>query len=246
MSDIVSHFIAGYPDLEGSYETACGLAEGGAAYLEMQIPFSDPSADGPAIEHACREALAKGFKVEQAFPLMERIIRDTGKPVFIMSYGNILFSMGIEKFVAKAKTSGAAGLIIPDMVYGRDEGLYEEGKKQGVPVVPVITPSVRDERLQELTSLEQPWIYTALRSGITGQYTAIEDNSLALLKKLAPAKSKIMAGFGISEPDQVRLLDKHCDAVVAGSVFVRAATKAYQDGTPIRQAVKRTIEHLLS
>ncbi len=245
MADIVSHFIAGYPTLEESFETACGLAEGGAAYLEMQIPFSDPSADGPVIENACRQALSGGFKVDQAFPLMERIIKETGKPVFLMSYGNILFSRGMEEFVKQAKEAGAAGLIIPDMVFGRDEGLYETGKKVGIPIVPVITPSVPEERLKELMDLEEPWVYTALRSGITGQYTTIEDKSLELLEKIKPSASKVMAGFGISEPDQVKLLEKHCDAVVAGSVFVRAATKAYQEGASVRKAVKAVIEYLL-
>ncbi len=246
MADIVSHFIAGYPTLEGSYETACGLAEGGAAYLEMQIPFSDPSADGPVIENACREALAGGFKVDQAFPLMERIIKDTGKPVFLMSYGNILFSRGMESFVRQAKEAGAAGLIIPDLVYGRDEGLYEMGKKIGIPVVPVVTPSVPEDRLKALLDLKEPWLYTALRSGITGQYTTIEDTSLELLEKIKPSSSKVMAGFGISEPEQVKLLEKHCDAVVAGSVFVRAATRAHNEGISIRKAVREAITYLLS
>ena len=246
MADIVSHFIAGYPTLDDSFETACGLAEGGAAFLEMQIPFSDPSADGPVIENACRQALAEGFKVDQAFPLMERIVKETGKPVFLMSYGNILFSRGMKEFVQQTKEAGAAGLIIPDLVYGRDEGLYEMGKKIGIPVVPVITPSVPEERLKELIDLKEPWVYTALRSGITGQYTAIEDKSLTLLKKIKPSESKVMAGFGISEPDQVKLLERHCDAVVAGSVFVRAASKAYAEGTSVRKAVKEVIRYLLS
>ena len=131
-ADIVSHFIAGYPNLKFSFETALRtLAEGGAAYLEMQIPFSDPSADGPVIEGACREALAGGFKVDDAFPLLQRIRKETGIPVFLMSYGNILFSRGIPSFVKQAKEAGAAGLIIPDLVYGRDEGLYEEGRPAG-------------------------------------------------------------------------------------------------------------------
>ena len=245
-ADIVSHFIAGYPDLESSYETACGLTEGGTAYLEMQIPFSDPSADGPVIEGACRHALAGGFKVDDAFPLLERIRKETGIPVFLMSYGNILFSRGIPFFVKQAKEAGAAGLIIPDLVYGRDEGLYEEGRRQGVPIVPVMTPSVQEDRLKELVALEPEWFYTALRSGITGSYTVIEEESLSLLKKLAPAGSKVMAGFGISEPEQVQLLSGHCDAIVAGSVFVRAVTAAGKEGRSVREAARTTIRHLLS
>lgn len=245
-SDIVSHFIAGYPDRESSFETACGLAEGGAAFLEMQIPFSDPSADGPVIESACRQALAGGFKVNETFTLLKRIQKETKIPIFLMSYGNILFSRGIPGFVSQAKEAGASGLIIPDLVYGRDEGLYEEGRRQGVPVVPVLTPSIDENRLQELLALEPEWFYTALRSGITGSYTVIEETSLNLLKKLAPSKSRVMAGFGVSEPDQVLKLSRHCDAVVAGSVFVRAVTKAFKESESVREAAKKTIEYLLS
>jgi tryptophan synthase alpha chain len=212
----------------------------------MQIPFSDPSADGPVIESACREALARGFKVDDAFPLLERIRKETGIPVFLMSYGNILYSRDIPAFVKQAAASGVEGLIIPDLVYGRDEGLYEEGKKQGLPVIPVITPTVPEKRLKELIDLKAPWIYTALRSGITGTYTEIEEKSLDLLKKLIPAESRIMAGFGISEPDQVKLLQPYCDAVVAGSVFVRAVSKAYKEGKPVREAARETITYLLS
>jgi tryptophan synthase alpha chain len=114
-----------------------------------------------------------------------------------------------------------------------------------MPVIPVMTPSVPEERLKELVNLKAPWIYTALRSGITGTYTEIEENSLNLLKKLIPAESRIMAGFGISEPEQVQLLQPYCDAVVAGSVFVRAVTKAYKEGKPVRAAARETISYLL-
>lgn len=243
---IVSHFIAGYPDEEGSFETACGLAEGGASYLEMQIPFSDPSADGPVIENACREALARGFRVERAFSLMERIAAATGLPLFLMSYGNILFSRGLGEFVRRAAQSGSAGLIVPDLVYARDEGLYEEGEKQGIPVLPVVTPSVPEERLAALLRLEQPWLYAALRSGITGGYTSIDGESLALLKRLSAEGSKVMAGFGISEAEQVRRLAPRCEAVVAGSVFVRAAGKAFKEGRSLRRAAAETISGLLA
>jgi len=244
-TEIVAHFIAGYPDRKGSLETALGLADGGASCLEMQIPFSDPSADGPVIESACREALAGGFRVDEAFGLLEEIRRETGLPVFLMIYGNILFSRGIREFTGRAKEAGAAGLIIPDLVYGRDEGLYEAGRKAGIPVVPVMTPSIPEERLEEILSLGPEWIYTALRSGITGGYTEIEETGLRLLERLKQEPARVMAGFGISEPEQVRLLAPRCDAVVAGSVFVRAVARAAAEGRSVRNAARETVRYLL-
>ncbi|MDC7233852.1 MAG: tryptophan synthase subunit alpha, partial [Spirochaetales bacterium] len=182
-TEIVSHFIAGYPDREGSLETARGLAEGGAAYLEMQIPFSDPSADGPVIENACRLSLERGCTVDGALDLMKTITDELDIPVFLMSYGNILFARGMETMVKQAKAAGAAGLIIPDLVYGRDEGLYELGRKEGIPVLPVITPNIPAHRLKELTDLEPQWIYTALRSGITGSYTTLDERNILRLSQ---------------------------------------------------------------
>ena len=138
----------------------------------------------------------------------------------------------------------ARGLIIPDLVYGRDEGLYELGGKHGVPVVPVITPSVPPERLQELLALTPEWIYTALRSGITGAYTELDETNLSLLDTLKPKDAKVMAGFGIKSPEQVRLLAPHCDAVVVGSAIVRAVTEARKEGGSVREAARDTVRRL--
>lgn len=242
---IVSHFIAGYPDMEGSLDTARGLARGGASYLEMQIPFSDPSADGPVIENACRLSLEQGCTVEGAMNLLKTLTAELEIPVFLMSYGNILFARGMETMVKQARDAGAAGLIIPDLVYGRDEGLYALGKKEGICIVPVVTPTVSETRLKELTDLEPEWIYTALRSGITGSYTTIDESNLGILDSLKPLKSKVMAGFGIKSPEQVRLLAPHCDAVVVGSAIVRAVTEANENSLSPGQAAEMTIKRLL-
>ncbi len=245
-AELVTHFIAGYPDAEGSLEVARGLAEGGAAYLEMQIPFSDPSADGPVIENACRLALEQGYRVDQALEMLGTLSRELEIPVFLMSYGNILFARGIESMVQSARDAGAAGLIIPDLVYGRDEGLYEMGRQEELSVLPVITPSVTPGRLNELLDLKPEWIYTALRSGITGSETRLDETNLSLLDKLAPTKTKVMAGFGIKSPEQVKTLMPHCDAVVVGSAIVRAVTKARESGKSVRQAARDTVKMLLN
>jgi len=245
-TDIVAHFIAGYPDAGKSLEVARGLAEGGAAYLEMQIPFSDPSADGPIIENSCRLALEMGYTVDQAMELLSQLTGELEIPVFLMSYGNIIFAGGMENMVDRAVQAGAAGMIIPDLVYGRDEGLYDLGRQKGMTIVPVITPSVPEERLNEIIALKEKWIYTALRSGITGSYTTLDETNLALLDRLQKAESRVMAGFGIKTAEQVKTLSPHCDAVVAGSVFVQAVTEAHERDESVRTAAKVTIESLLT
>ena len=95
---LVTHFIAGYPSLDASFETAKGLIDGGAFALEMQIPFSDPSADGPVIELACRQSLEAGFRVDDGFKLIEKIKQYADIPIYIMSYSAIVFNLGVQRF----------------------------------------------------------------------------------------------------------------------------------------------------
>ncbi|MCK5735011.1 MAG: tryptophan synthase subunit alpha, partial [Spirochaetaceae bacterium] len=147
---IVTHFIAGYPNYEASLEVARGLIAGGAYALEMQIPFSDPNADGPVIEGACRVALDEDFKVSDAWRLLEAIRAESDIPVFVMSYASLVFTPGVDTFVRRAKDAGASGLIIPDLVPGADEGLFTAAADAGCPAVPVVVPWITDERLDEI------------------------------------------------------------------------------------------------
>ena len=124
MSDrIMAHLIAGYPNEKIALACAGGLARGGAAYLELQFPFSDPSADGPVIQHACQIALDEGFTIRRGFDQLERIRRQVDQPIFVMSYASIAYAMGIRRFLESVRDCGGNGVIIPDLVPGYDEGL---------------------------------------------------------------------------------------------------------------------------
>ena len=144
---LMTHMIAGYPDGNADIDVARGLIDGGSSYLEVQFPFSDPSADGIPIQTACMKALDAGFRVETGFELIRRIKAMSTIPVFIMSYGGVVFARGVEKFVDDTAACGADGLIIPDLMPGYDEGLYDVGRKRGIDIVPVIPP-VLDEKRQ--------------------------------------------------------------------------------------------------
>ena len=239
-ASVMAHMVAGYPDYETSLETARGIAAGGAAFLEVQFPFSDPSADGPAIQAACTEALAAGFKVDDGWRLVETIRREfPGVPVFLMSYASIVVTKGVDAFAARAKQAGVVGLIIPDLAPGADEGLYEAGKKHGLAVVPVIVPSVPTDRLEEVLALKPEWVYTAIRAGITGVHTSLTAELKAFLTALN-ARTKVLAGFGIDSPDQVRDLRESTHTVVVGSALVRTVAAAVKDGG--KAAVRRSLE----
>ena len=233
---LVTHFIAGYPDLDASFETAKGLIDGGAYALEMQIPFSDPSADGPVIETACRKSLEAGFRVSDGFKLIEKIRAYSDVPVYIMSYSAIVFNTGIKAFTDRAVKAGASGLIIPDLTPGNDEGLYAAGREAGIDVIPVIVPSVTDNRLAEIMAENPGWVYLALRSGITGSYTDLDEENLGFLDRLKKFDCRIMAGFGIRTPEQVKTLEPHADAAIAGTFIVNRISESWNTGSGDRYA----------
>jgi len=244
---IVSHLIAGYPSLEGSFEVARALIDGGGYALEVQIPFSDPSADGPTIEAACCKALESGFKVEQGFELIKKIKNYSPQtPVYIMSYASIIFTNGIENFVKKAKEYNVEGLIIPDLVVGSDEGLYDLGVKYNINIVPVLVTSVPEYRIKEIMeNSNSDWVYIALRGGITGSYTEITAENTKFLDSVRKYNVKIMAGFGIQSREQIETLNSHVDASVVGSYFVKKTSECFTMNKDIYTNIKNCIKELM-
>lgn len=218
---LVCHLIANYPDFDQSLKIAEAFAEGGAESIEVQFPFSDPSADGPYILRACDAALQAGFTVDKGFKLVENIIQKTKLNVFIMSYANILLTMNIEKFVKKSKEIGVKGLIIPDLTLNNDDGLSNAGRKYGISIIPVVTLTTPLKRVDEILSQKPEFIYAVLRKGITGESTAITEKNITFLKYFSGKGVKIIGGFGINSRKQVKTLASHLYASVAGTVFVK-------------------------
>jgi tryptophan synthase alpha chain len=235
----MAHLVAGYPTAELARAAARGLAEGGVSYFEVQFPFSDPSADGKAIQTACAEVLSRGYKLEEGFAFVRELrLSYPAIPVFIMTYGNLAYKTGIAKFVAEAAESGASGLIIPDLPFDADEGLEAECAKRGLVSVPVAAPSMTAERIGLLNALRRPYVYAALRAGITGSATVIDEKTLAFIKSLSSSGTRVLGGFGIRTGETSRALAPAVYAVVAGSVFVDIIAKNAPHGAEsVREAV---------
>jgi len=243
---IMAHLVAGYPDAEGALAAARGLAEGGASYLEVQFPFSDPTADGPLIQEACDVALAGGFRVAGGFELVRRIRAATGLPVFVMSYANPVVVRGVQAFLGEAREAGAAGLIVPDLPVDADEGLFARGRALGLQIVPVAVPDTRPRRLSMMAGTGAGYLYAVLRRGITGEPTAIGEENLAFLGVLAGLGVRVLAGFGVRSRAQVLALAPRAHAVVVGSRFVEAVRAAAPGGpAAVRQAALEAIASLL-
>ena len=223
---LMSHLVAGYPNTETALNAARALIKGGADILEIQLPFSDPSADGPAIQTACTQVLSRKFKTRDGFDFISRIHKEfPDLTIYLMSYASLAYTPGIANFCKKAAEAGVKGMIIPDLPFDNDEGLSAECKKNGMINIPVAAPSMSKERLEKLSSAGFPYIYAALRTGLTGTDTRIDDKTIDFLKNVSKGGSKIYGGFGISNGKQANLLASSVEAIVAGSVFVRIITE---------------------
>lgn len=238
---IMAHMIPFYPDLETSRRVADALIDGGAACLEIQFAYSDPTADGPAIQAACAAALDSGFRVAAGWDFVRELTaREDAVPVFLMSYAGLVYSYGVDRFVETAAAAGVTGLIVPDLPLDADEGLLAAGRRAGVAVVPVIALGAHEERMRLVLESRSEYIYAALRRGITGTHTEVGEENAAFVERLASGGAHVMAGFGISTPEQVAAVLEHAGTAVVGSAFVRSISNAAEDPYPaVRELAAR-------
>lgn len=238
---IMAHVVPYYPDREKSLEAVRALVDGGVCYLEIQFPFSDPTADGPTIQDACSTALRQGFTVEKGFGFLDEVRSFTDVPLFLMCYASLVFTPGVDAFVKRAHEHGVRGLIVPDLPPDYDAGLYAACAKYGVAAVPVLVTTARKKRIDLALEAKPEYVYVALRSGTTGSDTVLSDETLAFLDRIKETGAKIFAGFGIRGGEQVAAVAPHCEAAVVGSAFVRAIREGSKRG-----AVGEAVGGLLS
>lgn len=228
----MTHVVAGFPDLKTSESLILAMDEAGADFIEIQIPFSDPMADGPVIMRANQRALDQGTRVVDCFDLAHRLQGRVAAPLLFMSYANVPFRLGLKTFIQKSKTAGASGLILPDLPF--DEPL-EAGANENSPetytrladaedICPiyVVSPDISAGRLKKIAGLGRGFLYTTLKIGITGGQQALDPRGLAFLKTIrAKTSLPIAAGFGISTPEQARSLQGQAEIAVVGSQLIR-------------------------
>lgn len=242
---LMAHLVACYPNEEMSLTAARALVEGGADILEIQLAFSDPSADGPAIQDACTTVLQSGWRVCDGLNFIKKLHEEFPKtPIYIMSYGSLIYTPGVKEFCKRAADAGVTGMIIPDLPFDFDEGLTTACKENGMENIPVASPSMSDERLKKMASAGFKYIYAALRTGITGTDTTISQETIDFIKKVGAGGSLVYGGFGISSGKQSALLADYVEAVVAGSVFVRTIAANCNDKEKLFAAVKAKAQEI--
>lgn len=220
---LMTHVVIGYPSLEETVKTAQTMAESGVDFIELQIPFSDPLADGPTIMQACEESLKNDTKVKDAFIIMKKLSSEVSIPLLFMSYYNTVFRYGTEKFCRDAKAAGASGLIVPDMPIDEEgeEHFFALCKKYGLHAIHVISPASTDERMRKNAKSATGFIYCTSRQGTTGAKDDMAKDLENFLKRVRRFFNIPLAvGFGISKKEHISLLEKHADIAIIGSKII--------------------------
>lgn len=243
-NNIMSHIVGGYPTSSKCLKLLLDMQSVGACAVEVQVPFSDPSADGSAIMAANRVALENGMTTNDCFKLIKSA-RQHGLilPVYVMSYINKVYSYSIDDFCRDASMSGVNGLIIPDVPYDTPEyaELFNTCTARGLDLVPVLSPGIGLKRLQGYTYRPRGLVYVTSNCGTTGQNLALHRDVISLVKMIhSETTSHIAIGFGISTLKDVTEILNIADIAVVGTVI----THAYEsDG---ETGVKNLISKLTS
>jgi len=226
---LMTHVVIGHPSLAKTVSIVKTMVQNGADLVELQIPFSDPLADGPTIMNACENSLKNGTKVKDAFEVMKKLSQIVNIPLLFMGYYNTVFNYGVEKFCFDAASAGASGLIFPDFSLDEEskEHFLEYCGKYNLHNIQVISPVSTDERLRENAKITSGFVYCASLIGTTGIKNELDPGLAAFLKKARKFFNIPLAvGFGISKSEHIHALKNHTDIVVTGSAIIEIINKS--------------------
>ncbi len=231
---LVTFITAGDPNIETSSEIFQNLPASGADIIELGMPFSDPMADGPAIQASSLRSLKNGSSVLTTIEMVRRFRKkDKETPIILMGYFNPIYSYGIEKFITDAAVSGVDGLIIVDLPPEESE-MLEPVQKAGLSFIYLIAPTTDVKRLPIITKHASGFIYYVSVTGITGTTSAASSDIATALKQIrCHTNLPIAVGFGITTKEKAREIGYYAEAVIVGSAFVnKISENLYEDGTP--------------
>jgi tryptophan synthase alpha chain len=224
---LVTYTTAGDPDLPRSAEILKALERGGADILEVGVPFSDPLADGPAIQRATERALASGGTLRTALTMIEDVRPHIRAPIVVFSYANPLLRYGLDAFARRAADAGVDGVLALDLPI-EEAGLFRETlARSGIDLIFLLSPTTTDARIQKAAELGSGFLYGISRLGVTGARDQVASGAEALVRRVRAHTSLPLAvGFGISRPEHVAEVGAYADAAVVGSALVSMIAEA--------------------
>lgn len=229
----------GDPDLETTEKLVYAMEEAGADLIELGIPFSDPTAEGPVIQEANVRALSGGVTTDRIFDMVLRIRRKSDIPLVFMTYANVVFSYGTERFIARAAEIGMDGLILPDVPFEEKEEFDEVCRRYGLDLISLIAPTSND-RILEIARNAEGFVYCVSSLGVTGVRSRITTDISSMVRLVKQAKDIPCAvGFGISTPEQAHEMAQKSDGAIVGSAIVRLCAAYGRECVPyVKEYVK--------
>lgn len=220
---------AGDPDLETSRRIMLEMAHGGCDLIEIGIPFSDPIAEGPVIQEADLRALSAGATTDNVFEMTAKLSAETDVPLVYMTYLNVLFKYGYEKFLKNAKDCGISGVIVPDLPFEEKDELQSVAEKYDIDVISLIAPT-SEQRIQMIAKQAQGFIYEVSSLGVTGVRSEIKTDLESITSAVRQVSNVPVAiGFGINTPQQAAKYSHLADGIIVGSAIVKLVAQYGKD-----------------
>lgn len=246
-SAFVTFVSAGDPDLNTSAKIIAGMPIAGADVIEIGIPFSDPMADGPAIQFGSQRALAAGMTLKGVLSMVRGFREnDDETPIVLMGYFNPIYYYGVDQFVVDAKAAGVDGFIIVDLPPEEEKEFAIPAQKAGLDFIYLATPTADDARLELITSRASGFVYYVSITGVTGTASAVETEVEAAVKRMrAHTDLPIAIGFGINTPEQAKAMAGISDAAVVGSAIVKTiAANLDENGKAKEELVDNVLSYV--
>jgi len=238
------YFTAGHPNLNDTVEIIQQLEKNGVDLIEIGMPFSDPTADGPTIQRSSETALKNGMSLKLLFEQLKDIRETINIPLILMGYINPVYQFGVEKFCEKCAETGIDGLILPDLPLDEFEAFYKPVfEKYNLHNILLITPQTSEQRIKQIDEASSGFIYMVSSSSTTGAGKKVEDFQREYFERIQSLnlKNQRLIGFGISDRVTFENACKYASGAIIGSAFV----KAIDSGTEIQKTVSQFVMQIL-
>lgn len=227
---LMPYFTLGFPTPDLSLDIVRQISRKGADLIELGVPYSDPLADGPTIQHSTQVALQQRMHMTDCLAQVNQLRQDgVEQPFLMMGYYNPILAFGLERCVAETAKAGADGFIVPDLPYEEAGELARHCRDHGLALVAFVAPTTPDERLKEIVQAASGFLYLVSLTGVTGARDKLSTGLKPFIERVrAKSNLPLAVGFGISTPAQARQVGTMADGVIVGSALIRAAAESAQ------------------
>jgi tryptophan synthase alpha chain len=238
----IPFIVAGDPELQTTGELLVALSRLDPVAIEVGVPFSDPTADGPVIQRAAQRSLQNKTSLAKILQLLEKLQPNELAPIVLFSYYNPILQFGIEQFARNATKCGIAGVLVVDLPAEATARLREQLRRRNIDLIFLVTPTTTGDRLKQIARLASGFIYAVARTGVTGTARELADESQNLVRRIRAASDlPVAVGFGITTRRQALRVCRYADAVVVGSRLVVEIENATRNKSFSRSSVVRAV-----